>query len=168
MMPALLVLDPQNDFFGRDNPKLSEFQQTVPVINAALGYFRDRGWPIAFVQHESPHKVRGTHAWAIYAGFDVRPSDLRLAKMIYNAFWHTPLDGLLRARAVDTVVVSGYVAELCVLSTVRGAADLGYRAAILTGSIASLNDGRAAHTYSVADTVSLEALRAGWHAAAAT
>jgi hypothetical protein len=29
MKPALLILDPQNDFFGDDNPNLAEFQTAV-------------------------------------------------------------------------------------------------------------------------------------------
>jgi nicotinamidase-related amidase len=60
MKPALLILDPQNDFFGDDNPNLAEFQTAVPTINAAIALFRQRGWPVIFVQHSlelSPRTV---------------------------------------------------------------------------------------------------------------
>jgi hypothetical protein len=39
MKPALLILDPQNDFFGDDNPNLSEFQAAV-TLNSLWRYRR--------------------------------------------------------------------------------------------------------------------------------
>ncbi|MFO7539566.1 MAG: isochorismatase family protein, partial [Chloroflexota bacterium] len=56
-----------------------------------------------------------------------------------NAFWETELDALLQSDGVDFVVVSGYVAEFCVLSTGRGALERGYRSAILADGIAGMN-----------------------------
>jgi nicotinamidase-related amidase len=139
MKPALLILDPQNDFFGDDNPNLAEFQAAVPTINAAIALFRQRGWPVVFVQHSSSSKPAGSYAWAIHEQFDCRPDDTRLSKRHYNAFWETELDALLQSGRVDFVVVAGYVAEFCVLSTVRGALERGYRSAILADGIAGMN-----------------------------
>ena len=139
MKPALLILDPQSDFFGDDNPNLAEFQAAVPIINAAIALFRQRGWPLVFVQHSSASKPAGSYAWAIHEQFDCQPDDMRLCKRHYNAFWETGLDALLQAAGVELVVVSGYVAEFCVLSTVRGALERGYRSTILEDGIAGMN-----------------------------
>lgn len=49
MRPALLILDPQNDFFEADNPNLTEFLATVSIINSAISIFREHHWPIIFV-----------------------------------------------------------------------------------------------------------------------
>ena len=139
MKPALLILDPQNDFFGDDNPNLTEFQTAVPTINAAIALFRQRGWPAVFVQHSSASKPAGSYAWAIHEQFDCQPDDTRLSKRHYNAFWETELNALLQSGGIDFVVVAGYVAEFCVLSTARGALERGYRSAILADGIAGMN-----------------------------
>lgn len=86
MKPALPVLDPQNDFFGDDNPNLAAFQTAVPTINAALAFFRQRRWPVVFVQHSSVDKPAGSYAWAINEQFDCRPDDTRLSKRHDTAF----------------------------------------------------------------------------------
>lgn len=49
------------------------------------------------------------------------------------------MDALLQSDGVDLVVVAGYVAEFCVLSTTRGALERGYRSAILAEGIAGMN-----------------------------
>jgi len=42
MPPVLVILDPQNDFFGSDNPNLTGFLETIPVINQAIDFFTNR------------------------------------------------------------------------------------------------------------------------------
>jgi nicotinamidase-related amidase len=158
MKPALLILDPQNDFFGDDNPNLTEFQATVPTINAAIALFRQCGWPVVFVQHSSASKPAGSHAWAIHEQFDCGPDGTRLSKRHYNAFWETELDALLQSDGVDFVVVSGYVAEFCVLSTVRGALERGYRSAILADGIAGMNGRYTQFTLALSPRITLAEL----------
>lgn len=155
MKPALLVLDPQNDFFESDNPNLAGFQASVPTINSAIAIFRERGWPVVFIQHTSKDKPAGSHAWEIYERFDHQPGDTRLSKTRHNAFWDTELDQLLKSHQVDFVLVSGYVAEYCVLSTLRGALERSYRGAILEGCIASLEERYTRFTLDISPHISL-------------
>jgi nicotinamidase-related amidase len=51
--------------------------------------------------------------------------------------WHGSLHARLRSARVDTIVVSGAETEVCVLATVMGAIDLGYRVMIVTDAICS-------------------------------
>lgn len=140
MKLALLVLDPQNDFFEEDNPNIDGFRATVPVINQALQLFHERGLPIIFVQHTSTKKPVGSHTWEIYPSFACQPDDIRLIKKSENAFWNSELDATLIKKQVDFVIIAGYLAERCVLSTLRGALERSYHGAILEGAIASLNN----------------------------
>jgi nicotinamidase-related amidase len=158
MKPALLILDPQNDFFGDDNPNLAEFQTAVSIINAAIALFRQRGWPLIFVQHSSADKPAGSYAWAIHEQFDCQPDDMQLSKGHYNAFWETELDALLQSDGIDLVVVSGYVAEFCVLSTARGALERGYRSVILTEGIAGMNGRYTQFTLELSSRITLAEL----------
>ncbi|MDO9084880.1 MAG: isochorismatase family cysteine hydrolase [Anaerolineaceae bacterium] len=137
---ALLILDPQNDFFGKDNPNLSTFQATIPIINAAIATFREQHWPIIFIQHTSKRKPEGSENWKIHPQFNHHSDDICLNKTHYSAFWKTDLETTLKEKQVDSVIVCGYMAEYCVLSTLRGAAERGFDAVILKDSIASLED----------------------------
>jgi nicotinamidase-related amidase len=139
MVPALLVLDPQNDFFCPENPNLAGFMKTVPIINAAIGFFRRRGWPVVFVQHTSKSKPRGSQGWQIYEGFELAPTDVYVLKTRQNAFLVSDLEANLASRQVDRILLSGYVAEYCVSSTFRAAEQLGYQVIALAGGVASLD-----------------------------
>jgi nicotinamidase-related amidase len=67
---------------------------------------------------------------------NVLPSDLHIHKTYGNSFNKTPLGEKLREAGVDTVILTGYCAEYCVLSTYRGAKDIDLTPIILRGSIA--------------------------------
>jgi len=70
---------------------------------------------------------------------DILPSDLHIEKTYGNSFNKTPLEERLRDLGVDTVIVTGFCAEYCVLSTYRGAQDLDLTPIVLRGSLASGN-----------------------------
>lgn len=140
MIKALLILDPQNDFFGEDNPNLSAFQATIPMINAAIAIFQDQHWPVIFVQHTSKRKPEGSETWKVHPSFNYKKHDLCINKTHFSAFWKTDLESILKAEQVDSVILCGYLSEFCVLSTLRAAMERGFDAAILEGSIASLED----------------------------
>lgn len=63
-----------------------------------------------------------------------------LDKKIYSPW----MDGRLHARfqsdRVDTVVISGGETDICVLATVLGAVDLGYRVILLQDAVCSVSD----------------------------
>ena len=51
--------------------------------------------------------------------------------------WHGDLHEQLRTRGINSVIVSGAETEVCVLATVMGAIDLGYRVIIVSDAICS-------------------------------
>lgn len=62
-------------------------------------------------------------------------------KAVYSPWTQQSLDTLLRRRKnVDTLVVSGAETEVCVLATILGAIDRGYRVIIATDAICSSAD----------------------------
>jgi nicotinamidase-related amidase len=55
--------------------------------------------------------------------------------------WITPaLHEMLRARGTDTLLVSGGETDVCVLGTVLGAVDLGYRVILVSDALCSSSD----------------------------
>jgi nicotinamidase-related amidase len=61
-------------------------------------------------------------------------------KPVYSPWWDGTLDPRLRQRGVETLVVTGAETDVCVLATVLGAVDLGYRVVIPTDAICSSSD----------------------------
>ncbi|MEG1661906.1 MAG: isochorismatase family cysteine hydrolase, partial [Clostridiales bacterium] len=61
-------------------------------------------------------------------------------KLCYSAFQGTPLDAMLRVRAVDTLVVCGVCTDICVLHTVIAAHYLGYRVQVMLNACATMNE----------------------------
>ena len=156
MHPALLVIDPQNDFFESDNPNLNEFMRVIPRINAAVLYFKQKNWPVVFIQHTSSEKSRGSWAWKIYDGFMGAAEQPHISKKYQNAFWKTGLNSLLKSRNVDFVLLSGFLSEYCVLSSLRGAFERGYKGLLLREGIASLDNANTDFVLRINKNVSLE------------
>ncbi|HTN62164.1 MAG TPA: cysteine hydrolase [Devosia sp.] len=69
----------------------------------------------------------------------VPPAHL-LDKSVYSPWFNTDLHHRLRNAGVDTLVVSGGETEICVLATVLGAIDHGYRIVLPTDALCSSAD----------------------------
>jgi nicotinamidase-related amidase len=61
-------------------------------------------------------------------------------KMTYSAFGAPALDGLLRGKGVSGLIVTGAETDSCVLASVLGAVDRGYRVYLVTDGVCSSSD----------------------------
>jgi len=68
------------------------------------------------------------------------PPARAIDKQVYSPWFAGRLSNELARLPVDTLVVSGTETEVCVLATVLGAIDLGYRVVIATDAICSSAD----------------------------
>lgn len=68
------------------------------------------------------------------------PPALLFDKRVYSPWFSGALNELMRERGVDTLVVSGGETDVCVLATVLGAVDLGYRVVIAVDALCSSSD----------------------------
>jgi len=69
----------------------------------------------------------------------VPPAEI-VDKRIYSPWIETDLRERLRRRDADTLVITGCETEVCVLATVLGAVDLGYRVVVATDALCSSSD----------------------------
>ncbi len=140
MKLAFIVIDLQKGWRG---PKNAAFMDEArDTINAILPAFRKKGLPVVWVQHidEDEGVVEGSSGFELIEGLEPLPGEARVSKRYSNSFIKTELDGYLRAQGVDTLVLAGYCAEWCVLSTYRGAQDLDYLPFLLEEGTASSDE----------------------------
>jgi nicotinamidase-related amidase len=145
---ALLIMDYQSaivDMFpiGRDqalqNTALAlqvARKAGLKVIFVVIG-FRE-GFPEVSPNNKSFHSLRGSGRFALGSpGVQIHPSlaplpqELVVTKHRVSAFSGSDLDMLLRAGGVESLVLAGIASSGVVLSTLRQAADLDFRLAVL-------------------------------------
>ncbi len=61
-------------------------------------------------------------------------------KPVYSAFAGGALHALLRAAEIDTLIITGAETDVCVLSTVLSAVDIGYRIIVVKDALCSSSD----------------------------
>jgi nicotinamidase-related amidase len=122
-VPALLVVDMQNELLDGDNavPRAAEvMEQTAALLRAA----RAAGALVVHIQNDgtpgSPYEP-GTHAWEIHPSVAPLPNERVVNKTVDDGFDGTDLEQLLAADGVSRVAVAGVQSEMCVSATIRGA-----------------------------------------------
>ena len=143
MKPALLVIDVQKKFFGFNPTMTQSLNDAIEYINAAIALFREKGFPVISVQHmdEDADLVPGEEGFELPEALDILPSDLHIHKRYGNSFNKTSLEDELRGFGVDTVIVTGFCAEYCVLSAYRGAGGCRLGAYALEGGVSERHIG---------------------------
>jgi nicotinamidase-related amidase len=159
--PALLVIDVQNQFFNLNQACSDSLKTAIEYINAAIDLFRKKNLPIVVIQHKSEEQglVPGKSGFDIPESVKLEPQDTRIVKTYGNSFAKTGLAEKLKELGVDTVIVTGFCAEFCVLSTYRGAQDLDFAPIILRGSLASDNAEHIRFVEEITETISYGALK---------
>jgi len=159
MKPALLVIDVQKDFFD-DPVSARSLDQAIEYINEAIELFRKQNLPVVCVQDigESDHRVPGTEIFEVPDSLNILPGDQRIHKVYGNSFNKTELGSYLKQMGIDTLILTGYQAENCVLSTYRGAEDLDFTPILLRDALASSNPDNIQFVEKISEVITLGAL----------
>lgn len=74
---------------------------------------------------------KGSWDYALVDALKPEPGDLVVPKPRYSGFYNTPLDSMLRARGIRTLVFTGIATNVCVESTLRDGYFLEYFGIVL-------------------------------------
>ncbi len=136
---AVVIVDMQKDFVEDGGAlKVEGAKDTVPKIKKLLDWARRVNVPVFFTQDThlegdpeweiwGRHVEKGTRGWEIVDDLAPQDGELVLQKARYDGFYGTGLDHELRLRDVDTLVVCGTVANICVHYTAASAGLRWYR-----------------------------------------
>ena len=160
MTAALLVIDIQKDFFQISEETSRSLHAAIETINAAIEIFRTRKFPVVSIQHldEKDGLMPGKESFDLPDELHILPSDLHIRKTYNNAFNKTELEKQLRLWKADPLILTGFCAENCVLSTYSGAEDLDFHPILLRGALVSDNAHNIHLVEDISEVVSLGAL----------
>jgi nicotinamidase-related amidase len=146
MKRALLVIDVQNEYFTGRLP-VTHPPGSLENIVKAMEHARKKGIPVIIIQHTSPQKEtavfrKGTEEWKLHPKIASQAYDHLIEKNLPGSFTGTDLECWLKERKIDTIVIAGYMTQMCCDTTARQAVHLGLAVEFLsdaTGTLAISN-----------------------------
>jgi len=161
MKPALLVIDVQKQFFNNSPETDRSLKDAIEYINETINLFRKKDLPIFVIQHRDDEDklMPGESGFDLPYELKILSTDRHIQKTYSNSFSHTNLSDELHKLGVDTVVLTGYCAEYCVLSTYRGAMDMDLTPLMLRGGLASSTLENIRFVENISNLISLGALQ---------
>jgi ureidoacrylate peracid hydrolase len=188
---AHVVVDLQNGFMAPGAVcEIATAREIVPTVNRISQTLRDAGGLVVYIQNTldaeairtwstyleyfcTPARRKrmieafspGADGHALWPGLDVRAEDLIVRKRRFGAFapGASDLDAMLRARGVDTLIITGTATQVCCESTARDAMMLNYKVFFVADGNATFTDeehnatlSAMAHTF--CDVIETEAL----------
>jgi len=155
MNKALLVIDVQNEYFSGKLP-VTYPEMTLKNILKAMDTANDRGFPVILIQHTALQEnaetfLKGSDGWKIHPEVSGREYDHLVEKNFPGSFTDTDLEIWLMEKNVDTVVISGYMTQMCCDTTAREAFHRGFRVEFLSDATGTLKVSNYAGTVSDED-----------------
>jgi ureidoacrylate peracid hydrolase len=165
---ALLVVDMQNGFMMEEvgHSVCPMAREIVPNINRLADAVRKAGGTVVWIQNaateemlqswsvrvemDGPEHTRkrlasmlpGSRGYELWAELTPAKGDLFVQKTRFSAFIQgsSNLEAELRARGIDTVIVTGTVTNICCESTARDAMMLNFKTIMVTDGNAAVTD----------------------------
>lgn len=165
--PALVIVDMQNDFVRAGAPmEVPDARQTIPQHQQLLTFFRQAALPIIYTRFLAGPKRTLMWEWSpqleppvlacqrghqrYYVDVDrtldcadvideiyPQPGDYIIDKYGYGAFHSTNLEDTLRSLAVESLIITGTVTQICVEETGREAFHHGYKTTLVADAVSS-------------------------------
>ncbi len=144
MKRALLVIDAQQEYFAGGLLPITHPHAHLENVLRVMDAATVAGVPVVVVQHtftqpEVPFFKRGEPGWELHPAVASRPREHWVEKHLPGSFTGTGLEDWLRARAIDTVTVAGYMTHMCCDTTARQAAHRGLKVEFLGDATGTLS-----------------------------
>ena len=154
-----LCLDMQRLFSAAGPWPMPWMDRVLPAVAELAGRYPDRTVFTRFIPPEKPEQMPGVWQsyyvrWRVATRECLDPALLELMpplaalcppatiidKTRYSAFAEPGLLAHLRERQADALIITGSETDVCVLATVLGAVDLGYRVIVVRDALCSSSD----------------------------
>lgn len=142
MKRALLVIDVQNEYFTGRMP-VTYPEGSLENIIRAMKAAHANNIPVVAIQHTAPREDsatfrKGTEEWKLHTRIEEAGYQCLIEKNLPGSFTGTDLESWLRERGIDTVVIAGYMTQMCCDTTARQAVHLGFSVEFLSDATGTL------------------------------
>ena len=166
---ALVVVDMQNGFLmdGVAHAVIEHARDIVPAINRLAATLRQSGgvvvwvrtaateesfksWSIAYEKLANPGRAQkriaaltpGSLGYKFWAEMDIQADDLIIDKTRFSAFIQgsSSIELNLKARGIDTLLITGTATNVCCESTARDAAMRNFQTIMVSDALAAKTD----------------------------
>jgi nicotinamidase-related amidase len=132
------VLPRVSDLVGQ-RPERTIFTRFIPALRPAAGVgawrrYYER-WPEMTLECLGPEMIEIVGTLRQFV-----PPAAIVDKQVYSPWMRVDLTARLRTLEADTLIISGGETDVCVLATVLGAVDRGYRVVLATDALCSSSD----------------------------
>jgi nicotinamidase-related amidase len=137
-----MVIDVQNEYFSGKLPvtyPAGSLENIVRLIKTA----QEKGIPVIAVQHTAPQEDsktfrKGSEEWKLHPKIAGESFAHIIEKTLPGSFTGTDLETWLRERDIDTLVIAGYMTQMCCDTTARQAVHLGFSVEFLSDATGTL------------------------------
>jgi len=167
---AAVIVDMQNGFCHPDGSLYAPPSEVaIGPVRSVVETVRTAGGSIVYTQDIHPpeqfddatyydefdrwgeHVVEGTWDAELVSELDVQPADHIVEKHTYDAFYQTNLEGWLRVHGIDTLLICGTLANVCVLHTAGSAGLRDFKPVIVEDALGYLDAEHKAYAVEHAD-----------------
>lgn len=139
---ALLVIDVQKEYFAGKLP-VTYPPGSLENIVKVMEHARQNRIPVIVIQHTSTEKDapvfrKGTKEWDIHPKIASQAYDRLIEKNFPGSFTGTNLASWLKERDIDTIVITGYMTQMCCDTTARQAFHMGLAVEFLSDATGTL------------------------------
>ncbi|MDI3331889.1 MAG: isochorismatase family protein [Micrococcus sp.] len=174
---ALIVIDAQQEYFAGLLPiHYPTREESIARIAEAMDAAKQADIPVALVQHRAPAGsavfAPESATFALHPEIDQRAENAahRGTKSFASVFAGTGLEDWLHENEIDTITLTGYMTNNCIIASAVGAEPLGFSIEVLadaTGAIDLANEAGTASAQQVHETI-MALLHSNWAAVATT
>jgi nicotinamidase-related amidase len=137
-MEGLIVVDAQNEFSAAGQRAVPNHDAALAAIRVRVDQARRDRRPIAWIRHHNrPHESRAfvPGSWGAQLSSGLGPQagfgpEVLIDKDVFGAFTGTPLEDWLREHHVESLLLVGFYAHMCVATTTREALVRGFEVAL--------------------------------------
>jgi len=138
---ALILIDLQMDYFTPGKLLIPDGERVIARAGQLRAWANERGIAVVHIKQlskpTSPLFAEGTAGAAIHPRLAPRAGETVITKTFPSSFDQTELPAFLHTRGITTLILAGLMTHMCVETTARAAAPLGYAVTVAADACAS-------------------------------
>lgn len=133
---AFLIIDMQKIFLKKLMHTV-EYDSVCEHINYVADLFRKHQQTVIYIKDIESETDENKEDLDFVDDIGSKSNEPVIDKIYNNAFWKTDLEKVLHDKNIKLLVISGYAAENCVLSTYLGGNERGFKTVLLQNGFLS-------------------------------